>query len=103
VITAPCPLPADDPIFHFKQRPYLVGRRWVYEKFWEWGEQSPLWQARVRGQFPMQSEDTLISLAWLEAARASAVDPGDEVVGGIDVAGSGKDETVVTIRCGDSF
>jgi hypothetical protein len=78
-----------------------VSRRWVYEKFWEWGEQSPLWQARVRGQFPTQSEDALISLAWLESARAPAVDTGERVVAGIDVAGPGKDETVVTVRCGD--
>src|SRR5207249_6850366 len=37
-------------------RPYLVSRRWVREKWHEWGEASPLWQARVRGQFPVQSE-----------------------------------------------
>jgi hypothetical protein len=97
----PAGLPADNSVFHFNPRPYLVGRRWVYEKFWEWGEQSPLWQARVRGQFPTQSEDALISLAWLESARAPAVDTGERVVAGIDVAGPGKDETVVTVRCGD--
>jgi hypothetical protein len=94
-------LPAHDPVFQFNPRPYLVSRRWVYEKLWEWGEQSPLWQARVRGQFPTQSEDALISLAWLESARAPAVDTGERVVAGIDVAGPGKDETVVTVRCGD--
>jgi phage terminase large subunit len=97
----PAGLPADDSIFQFNPRPYLVSRRWVYEKFWEWGEQSPLWQARVRGQFPTQSEDALISLAWLESAKAPAVDTGERVVAGIDVAGPGKDETVVTVRCGD--
>ena len=97
----PADLPADDSIFHFNPRQYLVSRRWGYEKFWEWGEQSPLWQARVRGQFPTQSEDALISLAWLESAKAPMVDTGERVVAGIDVAGPGKDETVVTIRCGD--
>ena len=68
----PTGLPADDSIFCFNPRPYLVSRRWVYEKFWEWGEQSPLWQARVRGQFPTQSEDALISLAWLEFGQGSS-------------------------------
>ncbi|MGD0292029.1 MAG: hypothetical protein ABSC63_20690 [Candidatus Binataceae bacterium] len=97
----PAGLLADDPIFQFNPRPYLVSRRWVYEKHWEWGEQSPLWQARVRGQFPTQSEDALISLAWLESAKVPAADTGERVVAGVDVAGPGKDETVVTVRCGD--
>jgi hypothetical protein len=57
----------------------------------------------VRGQFPQQSEDALVSLAWLEAARAAAFDTGERVVAGIDVAGQGMDETVVTIRCGESI
>src|SRR5437016_7154234 len=51
-------------------RPYLVTRRWVREKFSEWGPGHPLWEARVLGQFPTQAEDALISLAWLEAARS---------------------------------
>jgi phage terminase large subunit len=97
----PAGMPADDSIFRFNPRPYLVSRRWVYEKFWEWGEQSPLWQARVRGQFPMQSEDALISLGWLESARDAGIDTGEPVIAGIDVAGPGKDETVVTVRCGE--
>jgi hypothetical protein len=42
----------------------------VYEAFWKYGEDSLFWQARVRGQFPEQAEDALISLRWLEAARA---------------------------------
>ena len=78
----PPDLPEDDPTFQYQPRPYLVTRRWVYEKFWEWGETSPLWQSRVRGQFPEQSSDTLISLGvvgggqkagtpiqWLSSAR----------------------------------
>jgi hypothetical protein len=46
-------------------RPYLVTRRWVREKYAEWGPGHPLWEARVLGQFPTQAEDALISLAWL--------------------------------------
>ena len=58
-------------------RPYLVTRRWVREKYAEWGPGHPLWEARVLGQFPTQAEDALISLAWLEeAARRPAVDRG---------------------------
>jgi phage terminase large subunit len=56
-------------------RPYLVTRRWVKEKFHEWGVGHPLWEGRVCGQFPAQSDDALISLAWLEdAARCPAPD-----------------------------
>lgn len=82
-------------------RPYLTRRSWVREKLDEWGEESPLWASRVRGDFPKQSEDALISLAWLERASVP-VDPVlavlDPVVAGLDVAGPGEDETVLTIR-----
>lgn len=82
-------------------RPYLVTRRWAREKLVEWGESSPLWQSRVLGNFPKQSDDSLISLAWIE--RAIAADPVDSVEpfeAGIDVAGPGEDETAVYVRRG---
>ena len=93
-------LPEDAPEFALRPRPYLVTRRWVYEKFSEWGEKSPLWQARVRGQFPEQAEDALISLTWLEAARAKRADadPKPRLYAGIDVAGPGEDETCAVVR-----
>src|SRR6266850_6112471 len=46
-------------------RPYLTTRRWVKEKFHEWGLGHPLWESRVLGNFPKQSQDALISLTWL--------------------------------------
>lgn len=83
-------------------RPYLTTRRWVREKWQEWGEaQSPLWDVKVLGQFPAQSEDALIPLAWLE--RAARLIPGHEhepLRAGVDVAGPGEAETVVSIRQG---
>lgn len=82
-------------------RPYLTTRRWVWEKLHTWGEQSPLWEARVRGQFPTQSEDALIALAWLETAKTIEAQRKDEpVIAGLDVAGPGEDETVLRIRQG---
>jgi hypothetical protein len=83
-------------------RPYLVSRRWVREKHAEWGERSPLWQARVRGQFPDQGEDALLSLAWLEAAQTRELPaaPDHEWEAGVDVAGPGEDETVLCVRHG---
>jgi hypothetical protein len=88
-------------------RPYLVTRRWVREKYYEWGERSPMWQARVRARFPHQSQSSLIALAHLERARARAAalasDPqaagaGAPLYAGVDVAGPGEDETVAVVR-----
>jgi phage terminase large subunit len=88
-------------------RPYLVTRRWVREKYYEWGERSPMWQARVRARFPHQSQNSLIALAALERARAApaagalgAPPCGDDqaLYAGVDVAGPGEDETVVVVR-----
>jgi hypothetical protein len=97
-------LPENDEVFRYCPWPFLVTRRWVYERFWEWGEGSSLWQSRVRGQFPTQADDALLSLAWLEAAKnRPAQDAGGELQVGIDVAGPGDDETVVVIRSGGSI
>lgn len=83
------------------RRPYLTTRRWVWERFREWGERHPLWQARVLGRFPDQAQTALYPLAWLEDARQRpAEDPGGQVCVGIDVAGPGEDETALCVRCG---
>ena len=50
-------------------RPYLTTRRWVKEKFHEWGLGHPLSESRVLGNFPKQAQDALISLTWLEQAK----------------------------------
>ena len=98
----PADLSEDDPIFGYQPRPYLVHRRWVYEKLWEWGEGSPLWQSRVLGSFPDQSQDALLSLRWLELACEPRAQPNDEneLYAGIDVAEGGGDETVCVVRTG---
>ena len=85
------------------QRSYLTSRRWVKEKLEEWGVDSPLFQARVLGNFPLQSEDALISLAWLERARVceDVHQLTGDVFYGIDVAGGGEDETVLCRRAGN--
>lgn len=83
-------------------RPYLTTRSWVREKWEEWGaSRSPLWDIKVMGQFPAQSEDALIALAWLDAAKP--LKPGHErerLRAGVDVAGPGESETVVSVRQG---
>src|SRR5581483_571785 len=37
--------------------PYLITPEWVYDKYLRWGETSPMWAARVLGEFPEQGED----------------------------------------------
>jgi hypothetical protein len=77
----------------------------VVEKYHEWGEQSPSWQSRVRGVFPEQGEDALLSLAWLEAASRREVPaaPEHDWEAGVDVAGPGEDETVLVVRQGPTI
>ena len=87
-------------------RPYLTTRRWVKEKFHEWGPGHPLWESRVLGHFPQQSQDALISLTWLEQAKRR--EPREDqrkchFTAGIDVAGPGEDETVLAIRQGNNI
>jgi len=84
-------------------RPYLITPEWVEEKRLLWGEESPMWAARVLGDFPRQGSDTLIPLAWIEAAqwRWHETEPDDEdVVLGVDVARYGTDATVIMERRG---
>ena len=81
--------------------PYLTSRRWVKEKYYEWGPKHPLWESRVLGNFPLQAEDALLSLSWLERAKLRDCGNDDgELFAGLDVAGPGKDETVLCMRCG---
>jgi hypothetical protein len=77
----------------------------VKEKYQEWGPGHPLWDSRVLGNFPKQSQDAVFSLAWLEAAqrREPKFDSQLALTAGVDVAGPGEDETVLVIRQGDSI
>lgn len=97
----PRDLPEDHPIFGFAPRPYLITRHWVYDALHTYGEDSPFWQGRVRGQFPEQTADALISLKWIEDAKNRArKDAGGKIYAGIDVAGPGEAETVAYVRQG---
>ena len=85
--------------------PGLATREWVEERKTEWGEDSPAYQARVMGEFPLEGEDTLIQLAWVMSSMQRHQD-GEEVSEetrgarkmGVDVARFGGDRTVFVIR-----
>jgi len=85
--------------------PGLVTARWVWERRADWGEDSPLYQARVLGEFPDQASDALIRLSWIHAAVDRGKQPRREagphpVEMGVDVARFGGCETVACIRQG---
>lgn len=75
----------------------LPSEVWVDERRRDWGESSPMWVARVLGEFPPVSRDTLIAPHLIRAAhereRAAEVLPPPRL--GVDVARSGSDRTVV--------
>lgn len=82
--------------------PFLVNKKWCAERALEWGESSPMYIARVLGNFPMESDDTLFPMSWLDAAvrryqERSGKDLmiSDHVYIGVDVAAMGNDKTVV--------
>lgn len=104
---------AEDPV------PGLTTEEWIVDKERRWGKESPIFKARVAGEFPEQATDSLIALSWVERARArwaelSEDGPFDEETRktklaeleagpselGVDVARYGDDETVIRHRRG---
>ena len=94
--------------------PGAVTREWCESRREEWGEESPLYQARVLGEFPDEGEDTLIRLSWVERAfngvvafgSGGAVDhpvASDDRTLTCDVARYGQDETVIGLRTGNHY
>jgi hypothetical protein len=81
-------------------RPLLISATWVAERRHRWGEGSPLWTAKVLGEFPDRSDDSLIPLSWVEQARARVLTPDEDAVLGVDVARAGTSETVIILRRG---
>ena len=88
--------------------PGLTTARWVEERRQIWGEDNPIYRARVLGEFPDQAEDTLIRLSDVEAAAGRHEAAGDnpaegsgEVVLAVDVARFGSDHSVILRRRGN--
>ena len=87
--------------------PGLTTPRWVEERLEIWGEDNPIYQARVLGEFPDQGDNTLLNLSDIEAATRRP-HPGIEygaggegVILGVDVARFGSDRSVILRRRGD--
>jgi hypothetical protein len=86
-------------------QPALVTPQWVTDAEQNWGKKSYLYQVRVLGEFPSESEDTLIPLKLVEFAANSDVsnelEAGSASVEiGVDVARFGSDRTAICVRRG---
>lgn len=86
-----------------KVRELLISKLWVEEKRLSWGEQSPLWIAKVLGRFPEVGEDTLIGPGLVREAQEREMDPDWPVEIGCDVARYGSDSTVIYVRYGSVY
>jgi hypothetical protein len=86
-------------------RALLLSPTWVEERKRSWGEDSPLYISKVRGEFPEDADDSLIPLGWIRAAQAryeeASGHPEVAEVLGVDVARYGSDETVIVARAGE--
>lgn len=82
-----------------KVRHVLIGKTWVEEKRRKWGEDNPLYIAKIRGQFPEVTSDGLIPVRWVKDAQERELPAGEPVELGVDVGGGG-DRSVIAIRRG---
>jgi hypothetical protein len=86
-----------------------ISRDWVEARRVQWGENSPVFQNRVLGEFATFSDVGVIPLAWVELANQRWLDwedsgkPGDFVCIGVDVARYGSDKTVFAPRFGNAI
>ena len=76
-------------------RPLLLSPLWVEERLARWGASSPLFQAKVRGQFAQVSDWSVIPPGALRAAIDRDIEPTEPGVYGLDVAREGRDATVL--------
>lgn len=83
--------------------PKMITPEWVFDKYRRWKPGSVMYEARVLGNFPSSSIDTLIPLTWIEQAleRWEDMDEVGIVEIGVDVARFGGDSTVIAPKIGD--
>lgn len=81
-------------------RPLLLSPLWVDERIHRWGIDSPLFTAKVRGEFPDVGDDVLIGPGLIKAAQDRHLEPAGRAILGVDVARFGMDKTVIYVRRG---
>jgi phage terminase large subunit len=79
--------------------PGLASPEWIEARRKEWGEDSPMWKARVLGDFPEDTEDVLIPLsAVTDRTIENVLTRRGAILMGVDVARFGNDKTVIVVR-----
>lgn len=79
----------------------LISRSWVEFKRRKWGEDNPMWIAKVLAEFPEVNESGLIPISWIRAAQDRVIVPtaADVIHLGIDVGGGGN-KSITAVRHG---
>ena len=84
-----------------------MGAEWAAQRLKQWGENSPMYQNRIEGNFAASDEDTIIPLSWIEKAnerwhewQENHPEKIQYDTIGVDVARSGVDVTVLAPRVG---
>lgn len=81
-------------------KPHLLSLRWVVQMGLpnKWGVDHPLFISKVLGEFPTESDGTLVTLGSVEDAMLRVYFPveSDRKIIGVDVARFGSDATVIT-------
>ena len=81
----------------------IVTPQWVAKIYKKYGKEHPYYISRVLAQFPKDSKNTLIRLAWIEDAQNRTLQPGQPVEIGADIAGDGSNSNVIGIRHGSVY
>lgn len=88
----------------FEVPEHVLRSDWKTEMLEEFGEDSPIYQVRVLGEFPFQSENSLFDMKWVERSmdpkQTTAIQPGLPIEIGADIARFGTDESVAFVRAG---
>jgi phage terminase large subunit len=82
--------------------PYLISKKYVEERRVEWGEDNPLYEVYIKGDFPSGETDRLIPFGLAEAAIHREIKPDKEdlIAIGVDTARFGDDENALYVRKG---
>ena len=83
--------------------PFLISKEYVEQKRQEWGEDNPLYEVYIKGDFPSGETDRLIPFGLAEAAIYREIKPDKEdlIAIGVDTARFGDDENALYVRRGN--
>jgi len=82
--------------------PFLISKEYAEQKKLEWGEDNPLYEVYIKGDFPSGETDRLVpfGLAELAINREIKPDKDAEIAIGVDTARMGEDENALYVRQG---